>query len=435
MASAGDVIKRTSVVYFKVAASARFRATLRSRVRDAARQGMLLTGAMALLNSLWLVALHVDAALLILSINAAVAAIATMGYLALATVASRRPEAVIFVVLMAVDLATVVLALGFPALALVAAGYMLLLPIIVALLIPWATRAHVLWLMLHVTLVLGYSVLAPPPDRPGGRLELLGLLVVALLVSQLGHVSGLRHQVGAFIQVEQIKALNRQARRDRARLDSLNLALAESAATDALTGLGNRLALDAGLLMARSRIERQGERYGVLLMDLDHFKSINDERGHLGGDEVLRAVAGAVREVLRPGDQVYRYGGEEFVALIRVTQSSEAHAAAERIRRIVEGLQIATSGNGPHSVLTISVGLTTIGPEDVVADVATWLAPADAALYRAKADGRNRCETARQPASAQGVRGGSRTKASARGAGGGATVRAARHSRLDVKPA
>jgi diguanylate cyclase (GGDEF)-like protein len=394
------MIKRTSAAYFKVAESPRFRATLRGRVRGAARQGLLLTGAMALLNSTWLVALHPEAALLILSINATVAAVATGGWVALATVAARRSEVVVFVVLIAVDLATVALAVGSPALALVAAGYMLLMPIIVALLIPWAPRTHVVWLAMHVALVLAYTLLAPAPDRPGARLELIGLLVVALLVSQLGHVSGLRHQAQTFIQVEEIKALNRQARRDRARLDSLNLALAESAATDALTGLGNRSALDAGLQLARSRMARQGERYGLMIIDLDHFKSINDERGHLGGDEVLRTVARAIREVLRPGDSAYRYGGEEFVVLIRVTRSTEAPAAAERIRLGVEGLQISSTGNAPYRVLTISVGVTTIGPDDLAADDRAWLAPADAALYRAKAAGRNRCETGLQrPAS------------------------------------
>lgn len=395
-ARTGGVSSSTTTAYFEVAASPRYRAARRSRARDAARQGMLLASGLALLNGAWLIALHPDAWPLILSINATVAAITTTGYLALATVAARRSEIVVFIVLVVVDLATVALALGYPALGLVAAGYMLLLPIIVALLIPWAPRTHVRWLALHVAVVVGYTLLAAAPDRPGGRLELFGLLVVALIVSHVGHVTGQRHQVLTFIQIEQIKALNRQARRDRTRLDSLNQALARSATTDALTGLENRLALDAGLQLTRSRIERQRERYGLLMMDLDHFKAINEERGHLGGDEVLRVVAQAIRERLRPGDRAFRYGGEEFVVVMRVAEPTEAHAAAERIRRAIEGLQIASTGNGPHGVLTVSVGVTTIGPDDLEFDDATWLAPADAALYRAKDRGRNRSETGRQ---------------------------------------
>lgn len=357
---------------------------------------MLLTVGLTPLTCGWFVALHPDAWPLIVAVNATIAAFAAIGYFALGSVASRRPEGVVFLVLLVVDLATVALATGYPALGLVAAGIVLVLPIVVALLIPWATRLHVAWLAIHVTVVVGYAALVTAPDRPGARLELLGLLAIAVLVSQVGHLSGLRHLVTTFTQLEQIKALNRQARRDRARLDSLNLALAESAATDALTGLGNRLALDAGLQLARSRMRRYGEQYGLMIMDLDHFKSINDERGHLAGDDVLRTVARAIREVLRPGDGVYRYGGEEFAVVMRVTQPTEARAAAERIRAALEGLQIAMVGNGPHGTLTTSVGITSVGPDDLGSDDEAWLAPADAALYRAKAAGRNRCETGEQ---------------------------------------
>ena len=137
------------------------------------------------------------------------------------------------------------------------------------------------------------------------------------------------------------------------------------------------------------------DHYGLLILDLDRFKAINDERGHLAGDEVLRAASDALRRVLRVGDSAYRYGGEEFVALILLTRPSEALAAAERIRAAIEIAADPQRGNAPYGHLTTSVGVTTIGPADLFADDASWLARADAALYRAKTNGRNRAEAAR----------------------------------------
>jgi diguanylate cyclase (GGDEF)-like protein len=354
---------------------------------------MILAIGVALLNCVWLVAFHVDAAGLILALNVTIAVVAAGGFLALGSVARRRPEAVVFGTLVAVDAATIALGLGHPALGFVAVGYLLLLPVVVSLVVPWATRIHVTWLGFHAALALGYSLFAPTSSIPdGARDQLAGLLIVAIAVSQSGHLTGLRGRVSSFSQIQQIKALNRQARRDQARLDSLNAVLETTAATDMLTGLGNRLALDAGLRLARSRIERQQDHYGLLILDLDRFKAINDERGHLAGDEVLRAASDALRGVLRAGDSAYRYGGEEFVAVILLTRPAEALAAAERIRTAIEDLQIPNARNVPHGHLTTSVGVTTIGPGDLSADDASWLARADAALYRAKTNGRNRSE-------------------------------------------
>ncbi len=355
---------------------------------------MILTIGVALLGCVWHVPFHPDAGGLILGLNAAVAGGALLGLMALGTVARRWPEAVVFVMLVAVAAAAIVLGLGHAVLGFVAAGYLLLLPVVVSLFIPWATRIHVTWLGVHGVLVLGYTLFAPTSSIPqGARDQLLGLLIVAIAVSQSGHVIGLRGRVSNFSQIQQIRALNRQARRDQAGLDSLNEALETMAATDALTGLGNRLALEAGLRVARSRIERQGELYGLLILDLDRFKAINDERGHLAGDDVLRAASDALRGILRAGDYTYRYGGEEFVALILLTGPAEALEAAERLRKAIEMLQIPNAQNTPHGHLTTSVGVTTIGPGDLAATDATWLARADAALYRAKVNGRNRSES------------------------------------------
>ena len=393
--------------YFSIASTSRYRAARRPRVRAAAKQGMILAFGAAVLGCIWNVAFHPEAAGLILSLNATIAIVAAAGFLMLGSVARRRPEGVVFATLVAVDAAIIALGLGHPALGLVAVGYLLLLPVVVSLMIPWATRIHVTWLGLHTAAVLAYTLFAPTASIPdGARDQLLGLLIVVSAVSQSGHMTGVRSWVSSFTQIQQISALNRQARRDQTRMDTLNAVLETTAATDMLTGLGNRLALDAGLRVARSRIERQGESYGLLILDLDRFKAINDERGHLAGDDVLRAASEALRGVLRAGDSAYRYGGEEFVALILLAQPHEALAAAERMRTAIESLQIPNPRNAPYGHLTTSVGVTSIGPRDLSADDASWLARADAALYRAKSNGRNRAEVGPHDAIADGRIGG-----------------------------
>jgi diguanylate cyclase (GGDEF)-like protein len=354
---------------------------------------MILAIGVAVLDCIWLVTFHFEAAGLVLALNVAVAVVAAAGFLVLGSVARRRPESVVVATLVAVDAATIAVGLGHSALGLVTVGYLMLLPVVVSLVIPWATRIHVTWLGLHAAVALGYTLFAPTASIPdGARDQLVGLMIVAIAVSQSGHVTGVRGRVSSFTQIQRIRSLNRQGRRDQARVDSLNAVLEATAETDMLTGLGNRQALDAGLRLARSRIERQREYYGLLILDLDRFKAINDERGHLAGDVVLRAASEALRGVLRAGDSAYRYGGEEFVALILLSRPPDALAAAERIRTAIESLQIPNPGNAPYGHLTTSVGLTTIGPADLSADDASWLARADAALYRAKASGRNRAE-------------------------------------------
>lgn len=376
-----------------VAATPRYRAARRPRIRAAARRGMILAFGAAVLDCIWHVAFHPEAAGLILALNMTIGVVAAAGFLVLGSVAKRRPESVVFAMLVAVDAATIALGLGRSTLGFVAVGYLLLLPVVVSLVIPWATRIHVTWLGLHTAVVLGYTLFAPIASIPdGARDQLLGLLFVAIAISLSGHLTGLRGRVSGFTQLQQIRALNRQARRNQTRLDSLNAVLEATAATDVLTGLGNRLALDAGLRRARSRIERRRESFGLLILDLDRFKAINDERGHLAGDDVLRAVSEALRGVLRAGDSAFRYGGEEFVALITLTRPAEALAAAERIRTAIESLQIPNARNAPYGQLTTSVGVTTIGPLDLSADDASWLGRADDALYRAKTNGRNRVE-------------------------------------------
>jgi diguanylate cyclase (GGDEF)-like protein len=362
---------------------------------------MILAAAAALLDCVWLVPLHPDAGPLVAVINAPIAAVAAIGFVAIRSVARRRPETVVLVVLLAVDLAIVALRIAHPTLELVADGYFVLLPPIVALVVPWETEVHVGWLVAHVGLVLAVTLLAPADAGSlGGVGPMSGLLVVSATASVFGHLAGLEARVASFVQIQQIRALHREARRDRSRLDRLNAVLERSARTDELTGLGNRLSLNVELAAVRSRIERHRERYALLLLDLDHFKAINDALGHLAGDGVLRTVAQAAASAVRAGDGVYRYGGEEFVVVVRIARPTEAIAAAERVRAAIAHLALPHPANPPHDRVTVSIGAATIASGDLDDDDEAWLALADQALYAAKAAGRNACRFAQRSASA-----------------------------------
>jgi len=141
-------------------------------------------------------------------------------------------------------------------------------------------------------------------------------------------------------------------------------------------------------------MNRLGEALGIVMFDLDRFKVINDERGHLAGDAVLRDVVAAVREVIRAEDEIYRFGGEEFLVVVHVADAAALDAACERIRRSVSELVIAHPRNVPHGVVTISVGAALVRADEIASTDDAWFAVADAALYRAKGGWRNRVEVA-----------------------------------------
>lgn len=155
---------------------------------------------------------------------------------------------------------------------------------------------------------------------------------------------------------------------------------------DELTGLLNRRAFLDAAEAAVERARRGGHQLAMVLLDLDHFKRINDEHGHLTGDHALRLAAETVMATLRSADAVGRYGGEEFCLLLPGTDAGAAEAIAERIRRSVATVRIDTPG-GPLR-LTASFGVAALGPE--VTTVHELLVRADAALYTAKERGRDR---------------------------------------------
>jgi diguanylate cyclase (GGDEF)-like protein len=160
----------------------------------------------------------------------------------------------------------------------------------------------------------------------------------------------------------------------------------DAASTDELTGILNRRGFFAAAQQLVARQAKKGEPVAVLMFDLDHFKSINDNFGHLVGDEALRLFAATTTENLRASDVVARFGGEEFVAILPGSLS-DATAAAERVRRAFQAAAGAVAGRPVAA--TVSVGAASA---PLCADVAALLATADSALYRAKANGRNRVE-------------------------------------------
>jgi len=140
-------------------------------------------------------------------------------------------------------------------------------------------------------------------------------------------------------------------------------------------------------------VSRYGVRATVAMCDLDGFKRYNDRYGHLAGDGALQRVAQAIRGSLRRADQVYRFGGEEFLVVLREQDRSSAAAAMERARSAVEGLGISHAPGARLPILTVSVGMASVEPR-VEHSVRDAIARADEALYTAKADGGNAVRSA-----------------------------------------
>lgn len=208
------------------------------------------------------------------------------------------------------------------------------------------------------------------PGRFDLRVDIANFLAIAIFLPAIALLAG---SLGSWL---------------RAQRNELKTALArieELATRDGLTGLVNRRHAQYLVELEHERCKRAGKPFSLTLVDLDHFKRVNDLHGHVGGDQALCAFAQEALATVRACDTVARWGGEEFLLLMPETDSASAGSAVERLRVRVERLRLAT-GSG-ELAFTLSAGIVEHVPGEAVADT---VARADRALYDAKATGRNR---------------------------------------------
>jgi diguanylate cyclase (GGDEF)-like protein len=155
---------------------------------------------------------------------------------------------------------------------------------------------------------------------------------------------------------------------------------------DALTGAFNRRSLETELVRMLARCSRTGDVIAVIMMDVDHFKTVNDRHGHAAGDEVLRRLSAVAQDSIRTEDFFARYGGEEFCIVLPSTTAEKARDLAERLRRNYAEMTVRYADQAIQS--TVSIGIADSRQSGVSMDC--LLNYADQALYRAKREGRNR---------------------------------------------
>jgi diguanylate cyclase (GGDEF)-like protein len=254
--------------------------------------------------------------------------------------------------------------------------------------------AVVVYALVNNVLVIGVIALqeGPVPGRQGrvrhllGKVDDIALEIATLSLGALTAVSVVSNRWLLLLVLVPLVVLHRA---DMARQ------LEQRAATDGKTGLLNAAAWHDKAERALRRAHRQGAGAGVLILDLDHFKGVNDTYGHLAGDEVLAAVAEALRAEVREGDVVGRFGGEEFVVLLRDLELTKAGrhqlaSVAERIRvRVAELAVVVHTPDGPLTIDGLSTSVGAVFDLGRTCTLQQVLGVADAALYAAKRAGRN----------------------------------------------
>ena len=203
----------------------------------------------------------------------------------------------------------------------------------------------------------------------------------AELISNISHVVQSNRKLENDLVVSKYKLENQAQELDRTR---------KEARTDALCGVGNRKAVDEALQFMISRYQSNGSMFGLMLIDIDHFKRINDTFGHQAGDDVLLSISTALKECVRPEDFVGRLGGDEFVIILEGLTHENADLVGSRIRSTVELYDFSIANSGQSTVVTMSMGLAVVKQED---DTASIYQRADRALYKSKELGRNRLYT------------------------------------------
>lgn len=278
---------------------------------------------------------------------------------------------------------------AFPLLSLLSGGLaapaLIAIPMVPVIVASFAGARGASWLAALLTLgVLGIAIVTalhrvpPSPLSEEARHFMAGALVVA--------------STGFAVYV--VRAGMRERERLEAALDARSREYYERSVHDPLTGLYNRRYLEHRLDEEVAFAARHGSGLGVVVLDVDHFKHINDAHGHAGGDEVLTALARAVEAGVRREDVVARFGGEEFAIVLRGLDLAAVTVAAERVRRSVE--QHAFVVDGRPLPVTVSVGCASVTCCDELS-AAGLCAVADARMYRAKRSGRNRVVAADEP--------------------------------------
>ena len=374
-----------------VGESRRFRAFERRRTRAAIRAGFIVIALAVGLDAIVLTGLQGDSVGFAIGLDAVTLLLTVGAWWLLPRGLRHHPELAAGVITLGVAVSTVATGGAVPSLAAESLSYLLVIPGLIALVVPWRTATHLTWLACYALIGISYITLDPSgrfsADERG---DLVVVLVVALGASLAGHLLLKSAQIRGFAQLQKILRLHQQADIDMIELERAHHALELTARVDPLTGAGNRRRLEEDLRAVRAHINRSAMTYGLVAIDLDRFKAINDRSGHQAGDEVLRRVVAAIQHTLRAEDAAYRLGGEEFLVILNVPTNDGLLAAAERIRSTVTNLAIAHPENVPHGVVSISLGATRIGPDDLELTDEQWLDRADQALYQAKAAGRNR---------------------------------------------
>jgi diguanylate cyclase len=198
----------------------------------------------------------------------------------------------------------------------------------------------------------------------------------------------------------EIEEVRQSGQRYRAQLDQAHARIREQnelmeriqadARIDHLTQLPNRRALDARLGEEFERARRYGNIFSIAILDIDHFKAVNDSWGHVAGDKLLQLVAMMIQKNIRLNDMAARYGGEEFALVLAETKARPARTVAEKIRRVIEASALMHERTTIR--VTVSAGVGEVDPQRD--SLETLLNRVDAALYRAKQSGRNRVELA-----------------------------------------
>lgn len=194
------------------------------------------------------------------------------------------------------------------------------------------------------------------------------------------------------ICARRVTALHLKIERQQEELERLNRSYYEDGRVDQLTGIGNRRMMEEDLERLHAQALRYGHRYALVLFDIDYFKKYNDTCGHPAGDETLRAVAAAFRAGARKGDVIYRYGGEEFLALLPGQNEAAGLIAANRLREQVEAMLLPHPGKTPPGTVTVSGGVASHEGDEGLT-TSELIERADQALYLAKESGRNQVKT------------------------------------------